>query len=367
MINMKGRGAVRLRKTLCCLLAGALLSVPLLTGCGSGNKETSAVSESSAETSKDSSVIVSDVTSDVSDGGSKASSDISDVSGNKSTIKPAMWKVEDDSGHYCYMFGTVHAADDSADIMPDYFENAYLDSDAIGVEADITYILENPLSVSDLYKYLIYMDGTKIQDHISEETYNAVSEVMKNNSSAYIEHMYDMFKPVAWSSVFEGEALKKCGLDTEKGIDIRAIKRAKSDGKEVIELESVEYQAQMFERLSDRLGELLLLPYTTQEGFDQQVENIGKLYDDWKNGRPVEENVDESQLEQLDAETREAYEYYMDEMLRKRNPAMADKISGYLNEGKKVLVMVGSAHFYGDDGLVKLMESKGCKVTSIAS
>ena len=57
----------------------------------------------------------------------------------------------------------------------------------------------------------------------------------------------------------------------------------------------------------------------------------------------------------------------MDELLGKRNPAMAEKISGYLNDGKKVLVMVGAAHFYGDDGIIKLMEAKGCKVTSIAS
>ena len=57
----------------------------------------------------------------------------------------------------------------------------------------------------------------------------------------------------------------------------------------------------------------------------------------------------------------------MEELLGKRNPAMAEKISGYLNDGKKVLVMVGAAHFYGDDGIIKLMEAKGCKVTSIAS
>ena len=179
--------------------------------------------------------------------------------------------------------------------------------------------------------------------------------------------MYDMFTPVAWTSIFEGEILTKCGLDTNKGIDVNAIKRAKSDSKEVIELESIEYQAQMFERISDKAGELILVPYTTQEGFDQQVAEMKQLYDDWKYGRPIENNINESQLAELDEEIRKAIEYYNDEMLVKRNAAMADKISEYLNDGKKVLVMVGAAHFYGDDGIVKLMESKGFKVTSLSA
>ena len=211
------------------------------------------------------------------------------------------------------------------------------------------------------------MDGTTIKDHISEETYNGINEVMKNNANSYFEHMYDMFTPVAWTSIFEGEILTKCGLDTNKGIDVNAIKRAKSDSKEVIELESIEYQAQMFERISDKAGELILVPYTTQEGFDQQVAEMKQLYDDWKYGRPIENNINESQLAELDEEIRKAIEYYNDEMLVKRNAAMADKISEYLNDGKKVLVMVGAAHFYGDDGIVKLMESKGFKVTSLSA
>ena len=103
MINMKGCGDMKFRRTLCCLLAGAILSVPLLTGCNNGKKETSSVSQTSAVTSADS------------------SAEKSDVSDEKSTITPAMWKAEDNSGHYCYLFGTVHAADDSANIMPDYF------------------------------------------------------------------------------------------------------------------------------------------------------------------------------------------------------------------------------------------------------
>ena len=349
MINMKGCGDMKFRRTLCCLLAGAILSVPLLTGCNNGKKETSSVSQTSAVTSADS------------------SAEKSDVSDEKSTITPAMWKAEDNSGHYCYLFGTVHAADDSANIMPDYFEKAYLDSDAIGVEADVTTILEDPMSAAGLFQYLMYMDGTTIKDHISEETYNGINEVMKNNANSYFEHMYDMFTPVAWTSIFEGEILTKCGLDTNKGIDVNAIKWAKSDSKEVIELESIEYQAQMFERISDKAGELILVPYTTQEGFDQQVAEMKQLYDDWKYGRPIENNINESQLAELDEEIRKAIEYYNDEMLVKRNAAMADKISEYLNDGKKVLVMVGAAHFYGDDGIVKLMESKGFKVTSLSA
>lgn len=378
-------------KRLACMLVAGLMTVPLLTGCApeepQGNlydilkvEQSPAVSEGvsqqspveqSSAVSQISTVEQPSTVSQISTvEQSSAVSQISTVEQSSapsaSTVTPAMWRVNDNQGHYCYMFGTIHAADDEALNLPDYFENAYADSEAIAVEIDISTVMNDPAQMSDMMKYLMYSDGTTIQDHISAEVYNGVTTVMKNNSTTYVDHMYDSLTPMAWSSLMDGLVQQKSGLDSEKGVDITLINRAKKDGRPVLEVESMELQLKMFERLSDKIGELMLMSYATQEGFDSQVDELKELFAKWKRGDPVTEDIDESALALLDKETREAFEYYYEEMLGKRNPGMADKVESYLKEGKKVLVMVGAAHFYDKNGLVNLMRQRGYTVTRIS-
>ena len=46
---------------------------------------------------------------------------------------------------------------------------------------------------------------------------------------------------------------------------------------------------------------------------------------------------------------------------------MEKKIKGYLDDGKTVMVVVGSGHFYGDNGIISLLEKDGCTVKSLSS
>lgn len=361
---------MKLKKQVSCILAAALLSLTVFSGCSGGEQQGNIQQILNKESTVQSSVPQSsDVPSQVSQDPSPSQpgpSGQSSVPSSTSTITPAMWKVEDNNGHYCYMFGTIHAADDEAIDFPDYFENAYNDSQSIAVEIDISDAMNDPGTAGELLKYLTYSDGTKITDHISKQTYDAVVAVIKSNSQFYYDHMYDSYTPMAWSSILDSLVMQKAGLSSDKGVDVTCINRAKNDGKEVLEVESMEYQLKMFERMSDKVGELLLVNYTSQEGFDSQVNELQELLAAWKNGDPVRDEIDTSQLAFLDKETREALEYYIDEMFNKRNPSMADKVESYLRDGKKVLVMVGAAHFYADNGLVNLMRQRGYTVTRIS-
>lgn len=349
---------MNLKRSICCLLASVIICLPFASGCSNekNNKESSQTSDTQASVN----------TQENSDENSQKNTEENSVS-SQSKITPAMWKVEDQNGNFIYMFGTIHAADDDASIMPDYFEAAYNESRAIAVEADVSDIMNDATLTSSLMKYMMYSDGTKIQDHISTETYNAVSKVLKDNFSMYVENAYDYMTPIAWAYALESAVIEKVGLDIKKGIDTVTINRAKNDGKEVLEVESVESQAEMLGRLSENVSEIVLVPYSTQEGFDKQVDSLKKLYGDWKNGNEIlEEELDVSSLTDMDEKLKKEIEYYNDEMLGKRNPLMADKAEEYIKAGKKVLVMVGAAHFYGDNGLINLMQKRGYTVTRIS-
>ena len=50
-------------------------------------------------------------------------------------------------------------------------------------------------------------------------------------------------------------------------------------------------------------------------------------------------------------------------MIKDRNDEMVKKIEGYFKEDETYTIAVGALHFFGDDGIVKLMENKGYTVT----
>ena len=380
---------MKIKKMLCCLIAAAVM-LPFTVGCQekTDNKAVSSPTslssvqqspaesaeksddpsvQTSAQTSAQTSVQTSSQTSEQNSSQASAQTSESEQKPNSSTITPALWRVEDSKGNYNYLFGTIHAADDSVNVMPDYFEKAYADSSAIALEMDVSLVMKDTESMSKIMKFLIYSDGTKLKDHISKEVYDGINSVAKhNNPAAYYDGMYNMFTPIAVSVLMENSIIEKCGMDSNKGVDLTLSNRAHADGKEVLEVESFEYQAEMMGRLSDKVGELLLINYTTTEDFDKQVELMKKLYDDWKSGREIREDNELPDDADIDEETRKALEAYEDEMFGKRNPAMADKIESYLNEGKKVLVMVGAAHYYGDDGLISLLTDRGYKITRLS-
>ena len=63
---------------------------------------------------------------------------------------------------------------------------------------------------------------------------------------------------------------------------------------------------------------------------------------------------DESELTSNDA--------LEDKMLKDRNIGMADKIDAYLQTDKTYFVVVGLAHYLGDESVIKYLEEKGFTV-----
>ena len=64
-------------------------------------------------------------------------------------------------------------------------------------------------------------------------------------------------------------------------------------------------------------------------------------------------------LVKLQKENPESYK----PMIKDRNDEMVKKIEGYFKEDETYTIAVGALHFFGDDGIVKLMENKGYTVT----
>lgn len=348
---------MKLKKSIGAVLLSLLVCMAFLVGCASHtDTEESRLSGDSAPSQS-------------------VSADSSTVSGQNSKsdskgITPAAWKVEDQNGHYLYMMGTIHATDDTADVMPDYIEAAYADCDAVAVEVDITSMtqeytdLTNLNKVTDLLQQMMYLDGTTIKDHLSQNTYQAMYDLL--DSKKMYPAIYQKFKPILWISLLENCIINDCGLSAQKSVDEAMTNRAKADQKEVLEVESAELQMGVFDDLSDDLLEVLISDYVADGNYDAKVTAMTELYENWKAGTLDDSVSDEDVSLELTPEQESLLEEYNTALIDDRNKGMIETIEGYLSSGKKVFVCVGAAHFYGDSGIVKGLEKDGYTVTRLS-
>lgn len=354
---------MKIKKIVACLLTAAISSLVIFSGCNN-NRENVQSSKATEEFSQSQSVQSSENKS--SQPSSSSQTESSDTSASNEKITPAVWKVTDKDGNYIYMMGSIHAADKAVENMPDYFEGAFAQCTALAVEADITDLNSDISESIAIVKKYVYSDGTKISDHISKDTYTKAVQILKDNN--VYNSLYDYYKPVMWTSLMDNIVLKKSGLDINYGVDSILTSRAKKDKKQILEVESVDYQVDLMTGFSDELQEMMLQSFTEDGAIDEQTESLKKLYNQWKKGT-ITEDVANSDFNEssMTADEKKLVDEYNTKMLVDRNKHMADKAEEYMQGKETVMFVVGAAHFYGENGVLQLMEDKGCTVKQLTS
>lgn len=267
-----------------------------------------------------------------------------------------MWEVKN-NGNTVYLVGSMHVADASFYPLRQEYEQAFAEADSLSVEVDIT-----RESTEDFQKHVLetgmYHDGSNLRNHISSYTYEKLGRILEANDMK--SGALDRFKPWVAEMIVSSFATDDSGYDSELGIDLHFIKKAAERDIPVIGLESEESQLRMLNNFSDELQEKLL--YGTLASFDDKRNQDSDattraMAEMWKTG-------DEKALMEVTNSTVVEPEYHK-AILVDRNIGMANKIDGYLksSSNQQYFVVVGAAHYLGDDGIIKLLEKKGYTVT----
>lgn len=261
-----------------------------------------------------------------------------------------MWEVES-NGNTVYLVGSMHIADDSFYPLRPEFEEAFAEADYLGVEVDVSKAADEAQQqlIMDMG---MYKDGTTLKDHVSSETYAKLGKIL--TESGMQPNALDAFKPWVAESTISSLKAVKAGYEAAAGIDLYFVQKAIERKIPVIELESYELQLGMFNGFSKELQEKNL--NIALDNFDVLDESVNQMAEMWKTGN------DEALLEFTNSMSGD--EEYNKAMLIDRNIGMADKIDGYLKNGKneEYFIVVGSAHYLGEHGIVKLLQDKGYTV-----
>ncbi|WP_141499685.1 TraB/GumN family protein [Paenibacillus luteus] len=261
-----------------------------------------------------------------------------------------LWKTEN-AGNTVYLLGSIHIANKAMYPLRPEIQKAYEASNFLVVEADITKMDDEAVQ-KQVLDISVYKDNTTLKDHISAEAYKKLGGILKENGLE--THALDTFKAWNVSSALDYLTSAKSGFDAGIGIDAHFLQQAIASQLPILELESIEYQLNMFNNFSDKLQEEML--NSSIEQYYAESSGIDALSEMWATGN-------EEQLLELTQSTMTNDEFYK-ALLSDRNVPMVDKITGYLNgsEKKTYFVVVGAAHMIGQDGIVPLLEKKGFKV-----
>jgi len=269
--------------------------------------------------------------------------------------KSFLWEAKSD-GTTVYILGSVHLAKAELYPLDDTIEDAYAQSQILVVEINM-----NDENLVKTEKFLlekgVYPAGEKLQNNITDELYSSVSEkAMEFDSSGLLLVSLNMFEPWVVAVVITDMEYMELGYEVEYGIETYFLDKAENDGKDILELETVELQLDIFDGLSPELQIMMLEDAVENPVTEEELE---LMYDAWSNG-------DTTQMEQLlfeDIDENPEYRPFYDKIIDERNLQMVEKIEDYLEDDDVYFVIVGAAHLLGENGIVNLLIERGYSVS----
>ena len=248
-----------------------------------------------------------------------------------------------------YFAGSVHALPKEHAHFPEQLERAYDAAQVVMLEVDLDDM--DPLEAVQF----ITANGTlptdqSLVDVVGEKDYARVSRLA--GDLGIPEMAITKLEPWAAALVLTQFALVKTGFDSNLGIDMQITERAKKDGKPVEGLETVVDQLGVFDARSFPEQTRFLLDST--DDAEHLGEDLSKLIDAWRTG-------DLRALEKEFAKERAKSPALYDALLVVRNHQWMPKIEALLGSDQDYLVVVGTLHYVGKDGLLALLEKRGFK------
>ncbi len=263
-----------------------------------------------------------------------------------------LWKAASERGTF-YLQGSVHLLKAKDYPLDPAIEAAYANSDTLIFETDMEEMLSPRTQQLLLEKAILPGDRT-LKNELDAETYAMLEkEFAKAGLPAA---MIQKFKPWFATMTLALLRMQEMGLDPNLGLDQHFHRKAMADRKPETGLETVEFQINLFDTLSE--GD--------QNGYTKhalkELEQMETLLDEmlaaWKSGG----------VDKLDEIMREGFKDYPDmyrQFVTDRNKAWVEKLDGMADPDRTGMVVVGVAHLAGEEGLLELMKARGYAIEQL--
>ena len=262
------------------------------------------------------------------------------------TSKATLWEISGPGIEKpSYLFGTIHMMCQQDFKMSENVKNAVKASDKIALELD----LDEPSINTKMQKLSVNKGMKNLKGDILSDKLEMVDEYLKSNYGSGIDRL-GVLKPFVLNSMISVKAMDCQIVQYEQEF----IKLAKQQDKEVIGLETAEFQFSLFDSLD----------------YQSQVNTLVEMIEDPKQVRErlteLKEAYQAKDIQQLDIlmDDYESVEGFNALLLDARNEKWVDKMKKQLND-IALFYAVGSAHLSGENGVIALLRSEGFTVSPL--
>ena len=265
--------------------------------------------------------------------------------------RSCLWQVSSEKGTL-YLLGTVHLLKPGTHAVSPAAEAAFRQAQTILLELDLDEA-ESPAS-QQLFARKALLQGETLKDRVSSETLALAVEKTEALGIPF-DRLRDL-KPWSLSLSLTLFKLQALGFDPRHGVDRYYFDQGKQAGKEMGALETMEYQLDLFDGMSDGLQEEFLLQ--TLAELDRLGEETERLVQAWSGG----------EVEVLEELMRKSFEDYPDlyqRLVVDRNKNWVLRIEPLLDGPGTTLVVVGALHLVGADSVVELLKKQGYAVKQL--
>jgi uncharacterized protein YbaP (TraB family) len=256
-----------------------------------------------------------------------------------------LWKIEGKSlSKPSYLFGTMHLYDDRVFDFSDSVLLKLNESSAFAIEV-------HPDSVvSIVFKMLLNgSKENKFKEMLSPREYEEIDSLVQLRSGYTLEKLRS---PLLARMMIEKKIGKK---DKSLFLDAYLYSLARNSGKKILGLENAKDQ---LETLAPRTSKAI------RESLLQQTDNSNNKYSEQLISIYQQGNLDE--IDAFLKKSMQSDPTYYKRLLTDRNLIMVESIEKYIQQAN-TFIAVGAGHLPGEEGIIRLLQKKGYKVTPVKS
>ncbi len=269
-----------------------------------------------------------------------------------------LWKVTGGTST-AYLLGSIHIVPDDIYPLSSKIEKAFQSSNHLVVEADMNNIDQSRIQMLTMSKGFI-LDGLSLESVLKPELYEKLKVTLDSIKLINIEQV-KMMRPWLVALTIPQLMIMKMGYKMDNGIDMHFLKSAAEKKKNILELESAEFQIDLLSGFSDELQIKFL------ESALDETENFKEKYDEMVKAWKEDDVKSMSSIINKEMKDNPDLKPVYDKLIRDRNVTMTAKIDGWLRQDKKqtYFIVVGAGHIVDNEGIAKILEKKGYKVEKL--
>jgi uncharacterized protein YbaP (TraB family) len=263
-----------------------------------------------------------------------------------------LWQVDSDQNRV-YLLGSIHFLKPEDYPLPPAMQTAFNEAEGVVFELDLA-LAEN-FSTQTLFLQRAQPEqGESLQASLSPQTYDLAQAAAKE-VGVPIE-IFHPFEPWLFTLSFLPLKLQHLGFQADYGVDRHFFDQAQDQAKEIIALETIDYQIGLFDDLPAETQEEFLLQTLLE--IETLETSLNAMIETWKQG-------DVAAFEALAFESFEQFPELEERLLTTRNRNWIAPIEALLQKQDDYLIIVGAAHLVGEAGVVQLLQDQGYTVEQV--